>query len=268
MKKTIISFAFICILAVTVHAQGLYIGGGLGYGMRAGGTVFGLDDHADGSSTVVKGSYGAGLIPNIGIGYLFTRNVGVELGAGYLIGHKRTVSDDFGNSMGDTDFSANSFYLTPSIVFRGATEEGSVLVPYGKIGMFLGLANHGTVFSHTDNYNGSGQLTNMNETKFETKGGLATGLSSTLGLDFMVSDKFSIYGELNGRLASYAPSSYTASTSNTNYVGGVAQPTTESSVSGNFVKEVPDNYTGTDTPTQVLPFSSIGFTVGVRWFLK
>ncbi len=267
MKKIILSFAFLCILHFAAQAQGLYLGGGLGYGMRAGGMVLGSNQNSDGSSTIMKGSYGAGITPHISIGYLFSRNAGVELTVGHLFGRRTMTFDAQGNASGVTLFSANSFYLNPSFVFRAAGEGDNFFVPYAKVGMFLGLANSGYQFSHTDfTTSPDNELTGVNETEFKVRGGIATGFTSALGVDVMLSNRFAVFGELNGRLASWAPSSYTVTTTTTDYEDGVPQESDQSSVSGNFVKRTPDNYTGTDTPTQVFPFSSIGFNVGVKIF--
>lgn len=267
MKKIILSIAFSCILALGIQAQqGLYLGAGFGYGFRAGSTVIGSNANVDGSFKIVKGSLGAGVVPNLVVGYLFTKSMGAELMMGYLIGTKTGVTDNNGNNRGFSDYRANSFYLNPSIVIRANTE--SKLVPYAKLGLFLGLVNSGTDKSETDNYNGAQQLMQTNAGKFQYKGGISTGLTSAFGLDIMLSDKFAVFGEITGRLASWAPSSYTFSNTMTNYVGGTAQASQLTSVSGNFVKETPANYTGTNMSSRVLPFSAIGFNVGVKLYLS
>ena len=266
MKKTILSFAFICILAFGAQAQGLYLGAGVGYGFRAGGVIVGTNDHSDGSSEVVKGSYGMGIVPNLMVGYMFTKSTGIELGIGTLIGTRTMTTDDFGNNTGNSKYSANSFYLNPSFVIRANTE--SKVVPYAKIGMFLGLANSGSDKSHTVHYNGgNNQITGTDDSEISTKGNIATGLTSAFGLDFMLSDRFAIFGELTGRLASWAPHSYTSSDTHTDYTNGVAQGSSQSSISGNYVKDMPANYTGTNLSSRIMPLSAIGFNVGVKLYL-
>jgi hypothetical protein len=267
MKKIILSFAFSCILALGIQAQqGLYVGAGFGYGFRAGSTITGSNDNADGSTKIVKGSYGAGMVPNLSVGYLFTKSIGAQLDLGYLIGTKAEVKDENGNSRGTTDYRANSFYLNPSLVIRANTEK--MLVPYAKLGLFFGVGNSATVKQDQSNFNGAQQLTQTNESKLQYKGGISTGITSAFGLDVMLSDRLAIFGELTGRLASWAPKSYTAANTTTNYVGGNPQTSHETSVSGNFVKETPANYTGTNTSSVLLPFSSIGFNVGVKLYLS
>ena len=268
MKKILLFIALSCFIAINVQAQqeGLYLGAGFGYGFRAGGTVIGSNDYYDGSSKVVKGSMGKGGIPNVTVGYLITPSAGVELAVGGLVGTRTGTLDVDGGGRGNSNFRANSFYLNPSFVIRASSV--NTLVPYAKVGMFLGLVNHGVEETNSYNINGAGDVTQKSTNKFEYKGGIATGLTSALGLDIMLSSKFAIFGELIGRLASWAPNTYTSTTNTTPYVGGNAQATQTSSVSGNFVKETPANYTGTNTPERVLPFSAIGFNVGVKLYLN
>ncbi len=267
MKKIILSFAFICTLLLGAQAQGLYLGAGVGYGFRAGGIIMGTDHHSDGSSHVVKGSYGAGLVPNLMAGFMFTPSTGIELALGDIIGTRTLSTDDEGLTTGNTKSSAMSFYLNPSFVIRANTE--SMVVPYAKMGVYLGLANKGMDKSHEVHHSSvNGQITSTEDINTETKGGVSTGLTSAFGLDFMLSDRFAIFGELTGRLASWSPNSYTITDINTNYNNGVASTSSQSSTSGNYVNETPANYTGTNASSRIMPLSAIGFNVGVKLYLS
>lgn len=266
MKKIILSIAFISSLALGAQAQGLYVGAGFGYGHSAGGGVFGSNENADGSSEVVRGSYGSGMVFSLSGGYLFTNNVGLELLGGYVLGNKIKLTDESGNRTGNDQFSGNTFYLNPSLIVRAGGE--SKIKPYAKVGMFMGLANSTIHESHSVFVNGANQFVRIDDDKFETKGGVAIGLTSALGLDIMMTDRIALFGELTTRLASWAPTSYTATTITTDYDNNIAQAPMEYSVSGNFVNETPANYSGTNIPSQVLPFSAVGLNVGVKLYLS
>ncbi|HSZ26381.1 MAG TPA: hypothetical protein VK766_11695 [Cytophagaceae bacterium] len=211
-----------------MQGQGLYLGGSVCYGLKASSTIVSTNYNPDGSKDVIKGSFGMGLVPNISIGYLFNKNIGIELGLGYLIGSKKTLSST-------TKYNVNSFYINPSFVIRAG--EGKI-VPYGKMGIFLGLINSGYLWSDGINYG-------VND-----NGGISTGITSTLGVDFMMSDKFVVFGELSGRFANWSPSHFS-------YPG----------VNGTYVTHVslsdPYNY----SPSIVLPISAIGLNVGVKYYL-
>ncbi len=266
MKKSILSLVFIFIVSLSIHAQGLYLGAGFGYGFRAGGTVVGSNSNSNGSYEVVKGSYGAGMVPNVSVGYFFSENLGAELNLGYLIGRKTTLTDNLGNNTGTDKFNSTTFYLNPSFVICGNNE--AKVVPYAKIGMFLGMGTKATIKSHTDYFNNAQELTATDDDEFEYKGNMALGLTSALGMDFMLTEKFAIFGELTTRLASWSPKSYTASTTSIDYINGIPQPSSQFSVSGNFVKEIPANYTGTNTGAEVLALSAVGLNVGVKFYLN
>jgi hypothetical protein len=266
MKKILLSFAFICTLILGAQAQGLYLGAGVGYGFRAGGVIMGNNYHSDGSKQIVKGSYGAGLVPNLMAGFMFTPSTGIELALGDIIGTRTLTTDDQGLTTGNTKSRAMSFYLNPSFVIRANSE--SKVVPYAKLGMFIGLANKGTDKTHTVHHSPvNGEITSTDDITVDTKGGIATGLTSSFGLDFMLSDRFAIFGELTGRLASWSPNFYTTTDTNTDYNNGVANTSSQSSVSGNYVNETPPNYTGTNAPSRIMPLSAIGFNVGVKLYL-
>jgi hypothetical protein len=68
------------------------------------------------------------------------------------------------------------------------------IVPYGKMGIFLGLANK-EIYDLT--------LIGSTIDKYIYKGGVSTGITAAFGADFMMSDKFALYGEIFARLASY-----------------------------------------------------------------
>jgi hypothetical protein len=260
MKKTILSIAFICSLGgVTSQAQGLYFSGSVGYGFKAGSTVIGSNNNLDGSSDVVKGSLGTGFTSSLSAGYLFNKNIGAELGLGYLIGSKTTLKSASVNTSGTAKYSANSFYLNPSFVIRAG--EGKI-VPYGKMGIFLGLGNSGTYDNNTTS------ITKNKDDKFTYKGGISTGITTAFGAEYKVSDKFAVFGELFGRLASWSPARYTEATTTTTINPGTSTTTASFSVSGDLVKHTPPNYIGSNQSSIVLPFSSIGFNFGVRYYLS
>ncbi|HVD96835.1 MAG TPA: hypothetical protein VNB90_01440 [Cytophagaceae bacterium] len=266
MKKVLLSLLFTAIVALSANAQGLYVGAGAGYGFRAGSTVFGTEYKSDGSYHSVRSSYGIGFVPNICVGYILPNNFGFEVALGSTIGHKIVIKDDFGTTTGKTTLTATSFYVNPSFIVR-ANEELRV-VPYAKIGMLFGGAMAKNT-AHADHFSpATGALTSTDDTETKYKGHLLTGLTTAFGMDWMISPRFAVFGELTARVASWAPGSYTITNTHVPYAGGVAQPSTVTSVSGNYEKDIPANYTGTNAPKTVLPFSAVGFNVGVKLYLS
>jgi hypothetical protein len=262
MKRIIFSILFIGIFPIVLKAQGLYFSGSVGYGLKAGSTILGNSINSDGSSDVVKGSLGAGFAPSLSVGYLFNKNIGTELGIGYLIGAKTSIKNTSFDNPGTTTFNVNSFYLNPSVVFRSG--EGKI-VPYGKIGVFLGLANRG-VARYQYSTISSGVTTSSFDDKFIDKGRMSLGITAAFGADYRISDRLTIFGELFGRFANWSPSHYTFNRTSTYYT--IYEPTgIVNSANGNFVNHVPAILTVSTEPAVIFPLSSIGLNVGVRYYL-
>jgi hypothetical protein len=268
MKKTFLFFVLMAALAMGTKAQGLYIGTAIGYGFKAGSAALSYNYNLDGSESVVKGSLGAGTTPTLTMGYLFTRTIGAEFNIGYLIGQKIPFTNDYSYSSSNfyesnNKIRANSLYINNSIVIRANT---SKIIPYAKIGLFIGLLNDvkekGTYTQTTS----SSTIVQSGNYQFSQKGNIATGLSSAFGIDFMLSDKFALFGELTGRLASWSPNSYTSIT--TPDATGPYIATGSFSTTGQYVNSIPAKYTGPNRISQVMPLSAIGFNIGMKVYLS
>jgi hypothetical protein len=270
MKKIILFFVLMGAFAHDNQAQGLYIGTGLGYGFNAGSTVLNYNYNADGSVNVIKGSLGAGTTPALSVGYLFTRTIGAEFSVGYLIGHKVPFENDYSYSNTSAQVSSskmrtNSFYMNHSIVIRA---NASKVIPYAKIGLFIGILNNSKEKGTYTTTSSSTTTVTNGEFQFSQKGHMATGITSAFGLDFMLSDKFAVFGELTGRLASWSPDSYTSSSTVDPTGSYYVTTNSTTSISGQYVTTVPAKYVGPNRPAQVIPLSAIGFNVGMKIYLK
>jgi hypothetical protein len=127
MKKIlpIISLLSICSL---IQAQGLYyFAATTGYGIL-------YNPNKD----VAKDRVGQGWTLGISFGCLFKKNMGFDLGVGFLDG---TMSNHWSgidashSIVGTSTNTIRSFYLNPSLLFRG----NGKIVLYGKSGTFLGI---------------------------------------------------------------------------------------------------------------------------------
>ena len=260
MKKIILSITLIIAVQWTLYAQALYVGGGIGPGFRAGSKVFGVSTNKDGSVDVVKGSDGSGLIAPLYVGYMSSKNVGLELGIGSFIGYTNKLNDPY--NTGTTSFSGNSLFLNPSFVIRTGGEK---IAPYVKLGVFLGLVNNSITQydpTSTDPY-----VTTQETITY--KKGMATGVTSSLGLDIKISRKWVLFGEMFTRLASYSPKKYSDETTTENYSPGSGSYTkTTTVVNGNLVTHLPPDYSANgDRAAIVVPFSTIGFNLGLKCYI-
>jgi outer membrane protein W len=209
----------------------------------------------------IKVNLGKGLNFGANFGYMFNKNIGLELGANYLIGGKikakqTELSGDYVNS----EVSAKMLQIKPTIVFRGGYDK---INPYAKVGLVIGSGKI------TNTQNEKAGIDNYNRT-IEFNGGTPIGFHASLGTLYKLNEKLSLFGELNLVSLEYAPKKgvYTEYKKN-----GIDQlPTmTRAEKEVEFV----DSYTDTGLPSNPnepgkqikLPFSfsSIGLNVGVQY---
>src|SRR5829696_7523138 len=94
--KIIVLFCIIIIHSTNVIAQFSYAGINIGYGAGWPAYALGTSTTITPSGTTYtleKGSYGQGLNFGITGGYMFNKNVGVELGVSYLVGSKKEFTN-------------------------------------------------------------------------------------------------------------------------------------------------------------------------------
>jgi outer membrane protein W len=290
MKKTKITTAlFILGMGVSVcsFGQGLYLGIGGGYGFAA--AKLGTSDHKGSNSTsggtttssdtyTSRGiSFGKGI--NLGLygGYMFNKNIGAELGIGYLIGSTTTITDEQDNS-------STSFGGTTSTDIRKTLYKGSMLRlvpsirlqcgeskihPYMVTGLILGIAGKYTEeIQGTSTSTGVGASSHTSEDLYTSNGGMSLGLHTALGVTYNVSDMLGIFVELSGNYLNYAPSKTVYTTSTSDGKDNLASMTTSQKET-----DYSSSYTTTNVPTPGspsmssiirMPFSSYGFNIGVH----
>ncbi len=280
MKTTKLLVAGITLVAsLTVSnafAQGLYVKGNAGFGMGIGD--YGL--LADGNSTVTNGtststttgtdkaiklSFGKGLNFGGGLGYMFTEHVGFEVGVNYLIGGETKSHDvtDFGSGSRTVDIalSAKMLRINPCFVISAGGDGAS---PYARVGVVLGS---GKFIAKETSIGASGE--SYQETEFS--GGLGLGFNAAIGLDYGVSDKLSLFGELNFIGMSYAPTKseivkYTADGVDELSLLTTNEKKVEYVNSYSYDTSQPES---DDAPSKDLkhsfPFSSFGLNVGVKF---
>jgi hypothetical protein len=197
--------------------QGFYVKAGAGYAFPIASQE--LFEETDASeivnqasvvttkTSIVKGSYGAGINFNAAAGYKFSPFIGIDLNLSYLMGKEfsgNTVIDPANGTTFSINESAKStgFFVAPAIMLMAGTEN---IRPYGLVGVIAGSVKmeEQTTLS-TDNTDVQATYTVKNE----TKGDLAFGFRGGVGVDFNISDRFSIFVEgIFNSLTYYAKSS-------------------------------------------------------------
>jgi hypothetical protein len=269
MKKLnlIIVFA-ISLFANNLFAQGAYVNINAGYGINMSSQNLNNLDYLDFNNSTrdinnlftdeqVNVSLGNGL--NIGgtFGYMFNKNIGAELGISYLLGGESKAKEvDFGRTI-DYTLSGKMLRINPSLVISSGLDG---INPYAKFGFIIGSGS--VMYEKYENDNGDIQTMKM-----ELNGGLAFGLNAGVGALYKLSDKMSLFGEINMVNLSYAPTKGKVTEATDNGINELPGMTIRQ-------KEIEfvDSYTWTNPVDsqprlrlkQKLPFGSFGINLGLR----
>lgn len=264
----------------SIQAQGVYMGLGGGYGFAAGKQSF-FDDYkttvsATGTTTqevtTHPFSLGKGINTGLYAGYMFNKNVGAELGIGYLIGSKNVFTDEYNNnsafpssSKTEMTWKGRMIRLVPTIRMTAGEKK---LHPFMKAGIIIGVG--GKVYDDMHTVNTTTTSSTVTDESWEYYGGMSLGFHGAIGLNFMVNEKIGIFGEVAGNYQNFAMKKG----SMTKYtIDGVDQMSTLDT----YEKEVEfeDSYTYDSSATPnvnqpdkstkfFMPFSSIGVNLGLH----
>jgi hypothetical protein len=209
----------------------------------------------------INASLGKGLTVEGAFGYMFTKNIGAELGISYLFGAKVTAKDTYTDgSTADYTLSAKMFRINPSVVIACGFNK---INPYAKFGLIISFGS----ITYKEDHNESGS-TEVMETKLN--GGMTFGLNAGAGVIFKLSKLLSLFGEIDMVNLSYAPTKGKLTEFTINGTDQLPNLTT-SEKEIDFV----DRYTSDSKnprpdsePRQELkqkfPFGSIGLNIGLR----
>ncbi len=244
MKKLNIlaGVAGILFLQINCYAQGLYVGGGGGYGFPAGLQPF--NNYENNGSSMYTVTYnettmsttttnttnnisksfslGSGGVMGVYGGYMLTKNIGFELGIGDRLSSTTTslftTSETYFETGGltlsgsetwndtYTMTSASSIQITPAI--RLMTGNGQIQ-PFMVIGLIIGTAPSTTLEDKRE-------YTNSNQFAFSSapysqdliytfSGGTMLGFHGSIGALYMFSDNLGISAEVFGTFMNWSP---------------------------------------------------------------
>lgn len=193
--------AFFAVLgAYTATAQQSYLRLNTGYSLGAVKSDFSdfhlwLISTADGPIEDNTFSLGEGF--NIGgaYGHMFNEHVGAEIAASYFMGGKSGFTTTSGDMTNTVDQSARMFQFAPSLVLQAGFEKWN---PYARVGMVFGLGSVDQTMSWSS---GNTQA----KSKSTYNGSLALGFTGSLGLNYNINEKFSLFAECTFIGLNYAP---------------------------------------------------------------
>lgn len=213
------------------------------------------------SEEAVGVSYGKGANVGLDLGYMFSKNLGAELGLDYLKGSKTEVTEKWNDGeLEKYELSGRMLLIQPKIVVKA---NPATVTPYAKFGAVIG-AMPKTTLVYTDVWN-----SNNYKEVFEQDGGVAVGVTGALGIDYALNPKMGIYTEIRSMALSYNPKkgTYTEATQNgTNVLNNWDYD----DIHYEYVDQVnPGDNTGNSTATKETkvsrPFSSVGLNVGFKY---
>ncbi len=203
--KTIIAIA-ITLITMNANAQNFYAKLNAGYNL-------GISTNSEISNLKVNGtvsnyenvnlSFGKGTSFGATFGYKFNKFIGSELSVNYLLGAttkevNSTITAQSTENI-NTDYSAKMISFTTAIVITPGFDKFN---PYARFGLMIGLPTATTKqeLSFTEmGFTGNASIT------FEVNGGIAFGLQSAIGVSYQISEKISVFGEINNVNLSYSP---------------------------------------------------------------
>ena len=272
--KTIVTL-FSIFLFLNANSQtdnGFYVSVNSGYNIGTGNAnpyssmILGIGNSTQINATTyeqeyLKINFGTGINAAATLGYMINKNIGFELGVNYLFGGKikgsgTELSGDYYNA----EASAKMIQIKPTIVFRAGFDK---INPYAKVGMVVGS---GKITNSQNDKNG----TNLTSTKLELEGGMPIGFQASIGTIYKLTEKLSLFGELNLISLEYAPEKGRLTES---FKNGVDQLPTKSirDKEIEFVQIITDSVapSNPNEPNQIpkipFSFSSFGLNIGLQF---
>lgn len=218
MKKIFLLTAM-ALTTLGLKAQKGYVDVNFGYGFGAPGSVLGQNTHIyrfmyqETSRTVenISGSLGRGFTAQVTGGYMFNKHIGLELGIGFF-GGANTLTSQTQVALKDTawaidadNFSSsksfarvNQLRLSPAVIFSTDTIKG--ISGYAKLGLLMPVYGSATTTTNSINsqinQNDGSIIRDRISEKYVIAGKVALGFRGAVGLQYAITPKIAIFGEV------------------------------------------------------------------------
>ena len=292
MKKTVFVVALV-VASVVGYAQEFYVRAGLGYAFpQAGQTVYNTPIpyyefasayngsrtyNANGTQTynIKPSSFSSGLQTVLGLGYMFTPNIGIQLDAAIGISNtKYTFSDEnipLMTSSGIVAYNITTvqqaktpIFLMPSLVLQ---TNGEKLNAYTRFGIALPLNTKITQDQIASNALYTGALT-VDDFTWQIKNSFSLGFTAAAGVKYKINDKVSIWGEVS----LLSMSINTKEQNLTNWTENGQTVALSNYTAAQHIKfsktATVDTSTYSQFPTYAQSFSNVGINVGVTFTIS
>lgn len=206
MKNLLLLILFTVGTTVALMAQGFYVQPGISLLVPATSEVLGPKNGnvlTPGSEVngVVSGSYGSGLGLNLNLGYMLSRNFGLDLGVSYVLGSKTLVEEFTDGDSYDRSYATNKrVTVSPAFIVDAGSE---TLSPFARFGILIPVAGGTKGLRESNNPVMVSQFIPLlfpTATDFEAeslaKGQFTVGFTADFGLRYQVNEKMSVSGAI------------------------------------------------------------------------
>lgn len=183
-RLVLVSIALV--MGLSVAAQGVYVAPRAGYSLGLANNVLGNAMNAQ-STSLLTGSLGGGFNTGLSVGYMITKEFGVELNAAYLFGAQQTMADvTLPTREVDAFAYTRQLRITPSVVLTTCRDG---IAPYTRIGAVIPVWGKTTVENTTIENNVPSY------SKMDISGRFSIGLNGALGLNVPVGERLGLFAE-------------------------------------------------------------------------
>jgi opacity protein-like surface antigen len=257
------------LLSSRIYSQGIYAKINAGYGLNMSSQnidyfhfINYTIDTVSSTQEQVKTSLGKGFVCEGAVGYMFNKNIGAEISVSYLLGAKTKTKQTLYGTIRNNSLAANMLSINPSILIACGFEK---INPYAKLGLIVG---YGKIIYEDDYTSAGGSLVSE---KMELSGGIALGLKAGAGVTYNLSEKLSLFGEINMVNLSYSPTKgklKKSSIDGTDRLPDMKTSEKEVDFVESYTSDTNTPYTN-DVPRKELietyPFGSAGINVGIQF---
>ena len=266
MKKIVMTMGAFFALSVA-SAQGGYVSLSAGYAGGTSNEVLGMEYDVSSATAFtqknITGTNGSGIPITLAGGFMFSENIGVELGVNYFMGSE-VISDKTTTFFGDestTSSQGTQIRVLPQLVL--STGSASSLEVYSKLGLVLPVG--GSTEFKVDAISG-GMPVNIEGT---TTGSFSLGYTASAGASFGLSDNLSLFGELQYVGLRMKSDTRTITSYSFNGTDILESFDTDFKETVSVEELNQDSNSDDDKPTEVLSntsnFNSLGFNLGVKF---
>jgi opacity protein-like surface antigen len=210
MKKLLLVLIAVHMITASLDAQKIYIrlaaGAGLGLN-QSQGTQWADETETNTSHLyeIKSMSLGSGFNVHLACGYMFSENIGIEMGVNENIGLNNKVetsyTSDYVSETGDATLSGMMLQIIPAVVITPGLAK---LNPYARLGMIAGVLPS-VIQTSNSTINHPTLGVRVENEKEKNYGGVALGFTAAGGVDFKLNEKIALSAELVYNGITYAP---------------------------------------------------------------